>query len=151
MREIKFRAWDKSRSKFHNSGNLHIEVSPYGTLCWTFGNQACEPLFGKERDNWVLMQYTGRIASGKELYDGDIFRIHDNNPDYFNKYAFECYWDGIGWNARIVQGPDGGYDSDYTQNWLPPIKEDCYEPEDSTSYIIVGNIYQNPELLKKTN
>jgi len=133
MREIKFRAWN-GKKVVPVRIEVHGEKTPI--LVYKLPRGVFEyPL--------KLMQYTGRIASSQDLYDGDIFRIHDSdNPDYFNRYAFECYWDGTGWNARRVQGPAGGYDSDYTQNWLPPLKEDCYEPEDSMTHVIVGNIYE---------
>lgn len=83
-------------------------------------------------------QFTGLKVSGQELYDGDLFRIKDDgNPEYFDKYLFECYWNYTKWDARIVQGPDGGYDSDYTDRWLPNTDGD------DETHVIVGNIYES--------
>ena len=68
----------------------------------------------------VLMQYTGlKDKNGKEIYEGDILKF-----DTFSVLAVNVY-DAGGWN---------------------PFIDDC-QTDSSWHYMIIGNIYENPELL----
>ena len=72
-----------------------------------------------------LMQYTGlKDKNGKEIYEGDILK--DTQED------------------RIVGDIQWGFNSFQLPN---PYDITNYNPEDELE--IIGNIYQNPELLKK--
>lgn len=68
------------------------------------------------------MQYTGlKDNNGKEIYEGDII---------------ENYISGIGIKKAVVAFDNGCF-KDITNDEF--ISEDC---------IVIGNIYENPELLK---
>lgn len=75
-------------------------------------------------DVWELTQYTGlKDKNGKEIYEGDIlqyFKDHEHNPQ--NKYIVDV----VKWEK---------------QGWYP------YRLEENAE--IIGNIYENPELLTK--
>jgi len=83
-----------------------------------------------------LMQYTGlKDKNGKEIYEGDILRTFDyeNQPTFIVEWrsehaCFGMYWPG---NTGYMKGI--GYDNRRT-SW------DNIE--------IIGNIYENIELLK---
>ncbi len=128
MREIKFRGWDKALKNMSYS-NLH-SISFDGTL--NYGNAD----FGKYP--MQIMQFTGiKDKNNKELYEGDI--CSGNWP-----YAKKCMvkWidkrgmflfvgvagEGLGESGRAA------YDMGYKLN--------------SAKIEIIGNIYENPELLK---
>jgi hypothetical protein len=81
-----------------------------------------------EMNNLVLEQYTGLCdKNGKEIYDGDIVRYPDD--------AFLCTieWNEyeLSWQAELVQYDGCGYRINL-----------------DTELEIVGNIHENPELLK---
>lgn len=87
-------------------------------------------------DEVVLMQYTGsNDNSGKEIYEGDILRLIDFNrglkPDGTKVWdtITPIFWseDDLGWSFN-----QEGWDT-------RRLKADK---------LIIGNIYENPELLK---
>jgi uncharacterized phage protein (TIGR01671 family) len=73
----------------------------------------------------ILMQYTGlKDKNGKEIYEGDILK----NPRYEESYVVEYHGDGyVGWGDDRRSG--------------------CYLITDEDIEII-GNIHENPELIK---
>ena len=132
MREIKFRVWSPLNKKMYKLGKIEFE---YGltTLfpeCWqAYTNSALEP-------EAILLQYTGLTdKNGKEIYEGDLLRCFGQIPckkernDHIGKisyfiHGFQIFlWDGKDWCApkRI------SYCADQLE--------------------VIGNIYENPELL----
>ena len=139
MREIKFRAWDKVRKELINISCL----SPSNILTPKTPNQ-------RNKENIIIMQYTGlKDKDGKEIYEGDIIRIFDCQygihlhkdksseplPKDVNYIVFWSSGDArflcktIDTNELFCVGTIGA--------WVGWKKE------------IIGNIYENPELLEK--
>ena len=82
--------------------------------------------WGKFLD-WKLMQYTGlKDKNGKEIYEGDIVQ-HTN-----------------GWTGVIIWNQD---DCAFISESIHDKKETAWLAEDIQE--IIGNIYENPELLEK--
>jgi len=139
-REIKFRAWKQNqKAMFYPKETIHPIDLPQVML---------------EKENDILMQFTGlKDKNGKEIYEGDIKRWKFNNRVRYS----ECYWSDIdcGFRWRLLKH------NEKQEFYDLPFKYD--NEEDFYNYIIesnqrelgfdsfseiIGNIYENPELLK---
>ena len=130
MREIKFRAWDKENTimlffSFNDNTSDYPVEFPENNL--------------SEDDKYVLMQYTGfQDKNGKEIYEGDIvthirqiLALAGGYEDYIESGVI-VFTDGEG--AFMLQvGKYAVY----------------FSPMDGESLEVIGNIYENPELLSK--
>ena len=124
MREIKFRAWDK-KDKLWVAG-------------WSIGQAGVQT----ETSNKVFMQYTGlQDKNGKEIFEGDVVKIEDYYENIrigiivFDSGTYKLQ--NLGQNFYYQFGSDGEYDWESIEN----VDEDNIE--------IIGNLYENPELLDK--
>jgi uncharacterized phage protein (TIGR01671 family) len=125
-REIKFRAWSKRMQKMLYPTEISFNYD--GLVTVYYGVDIDEKI---KCDQNQVMQYTGlKDKNGVEIYEGDIFRVwddDDNDCDEDKEIKFE---EGQWW-----WGNDGG-------NSCPLFEVD------TERFLIIGNIYQNPELLK---
>lgn len=159
MREIKFRLWDKEKKVIiPNNGDDYEEEYCYlvmfigGSLalCWS---QDDDVFFKDVSDKYEIMQFTGlKDSNGKEIYDGDIVSWL---PDYVLKNSKALI-------GKVVWGCEGFY--------LEQITDEKWQIDDYPSYPaefycvydesierlfmweeleVIGNIYENPELLKE--
>ena len=129
MREIKFRAWDEVEDKMIPFNKLWLEMEDgYG------GVREFDSSTGKYEEctsEFILMQYTGlKDKNGKEIYEGDIVKGKNygfNNPQRYIGEVIYIY------NRYEVKG---------TKQYKG-IRDEL-----NTTYEVIGNIYENPELLK---
>ncbi len=128
MREIKFRAWDKNVEAMVDPENLHLDGSGLVAVYY----QNCDDVESVwETDpavlnGIILLQYTGlKDKNGKEIYEGDIVRsILPGHPelikDFIIKWEYDEITGAIGFEVLL-----------------------CENDRE-----VIGNIYENPELLK---
>jgi len=152
MREIKFRAWDKKSKKMRQVTEIVFNTGFYlepndntVKLIWVKGQDIIndKDIQLQRDDGFILMQYTGlKDKNGKEIYEGDIVTIHKHNYDFGFKQ------DEIG-QIKFIDGAFGFYreknEKEYFFNDLAT--ENGYGELDY--YEVIGNIYDNPELLKE--
>lgn len=124
MREIKFRFWDKVDKKMRYPAHSFPDVD------FLYFEELERSEWGDEE--FENLQYTGvKDANGTEIYEGDILKHKDGLCEVKNGI---CDFQGGGrWNGFYT---DGLYHGRY-----PLTNGDVYE--------VVGNIYENPEVLSK--
>lgn len=162
MREIKFRAWHFQKRKMYEVKYEVKSVDFFFGLAeiqwWT-----PEP-GGTKRHNYKtvmftdgitekreveLMQYTGlKDKNGKEIYEGDIVKIRDEEMIFTDIWGDEGQ-SGDDWNVietNIVRFENGAFviGSGFETKCISE-----YSTQKGYSIEVIGNIYQNPELLKK--
>lgn len=132
----KFRAWDKAR----NEMNYKVMVGDCDT---DDENWTCPIIWIEEKKDWLhfddyecIMQSTGLLdKNGKEIFEGDIVQFED------------CYEvsDFLYINTGIIEWCQGGF---HVTNRDSVLMEDLFDG-DSLDVTIIGNIYENPEILKE--
>lgn len=119
-REIKFRAWNKSQKRFADSEFIFINgIGKIDTPTVS--------------DHLEIMQYTGLLDKNSvEIYEGDIIECENT-------------WDNTKWKTK-VRFSEGAFLIDCEgQDWN--ITAIGFLDEE-TEIEVIGNIYENPELLK---
>ena len=122
-RPIKFRVWDF----FHKQWITGAAIELNGCIINTS--------FAEPETNCVALQYTGLTDSNDNpIYEGDILKIHyDVGGDVIGQVLYEADHGGY-----IFQWKQKGRNQDYNNL-------NCDLAFES---VIVGNILENPELLK---
>ena len=153
MREIKFRAWDADEGRMwysHENGNAFLDNrNEEHTFYFNFnpktGNMeavaesfpylvASDPfdVYDTDKHYLTIMQYTGFTdKNGKEIYDGDIAK--------YMQYKTPIV---IIWDCKFAAFDFYHVGDEGTRHILSPRIA-------SESIEVIGNTYENPELLEE--
>lgn len=140
MREIKFRAWDAKFKVMFEHGEISVseEESPISFVS----------LFNNPCEGFYVMQFTGlRDKNGREIYEGDMIRQQVNSHIWF--YQIGCIDDG-GANLYAINIRDNVTIDDETDTYTYQMTEERVGQSRliPSGCEIIGNIYENPELLE---
>ena len=132
MREIKFRAWDKNDKRIFidpqmiDFYNKKIGYMQYQTEYMSDTSYSI-PVGFEEFEYSELMEWTGLYdKNGEEIYEGDIFHIGSK------KILYVVEWIDCGLKGRQIKNISW-IGLDY---WKDDIE-------------VIGNIYENPELMEE--
>ena len=127
MREIKFRAWDKTVKKMHEIKSLQWVIFDDKEIVTAyFKDDPKIEYMDFDTGNGMLLQFTGlKDRNGKEIYEGDICKWLDEIGQVFWSEENWCFCVGL---------------PDTVWSWV--------HGRNNSKLEIIGNIYENPELLK---
>lgn len=123
MREIKFRAWDDTDKKWLPVTVLWV-CSVTGEVAYpAFYFNGEVKIIVQDHDIHLLQSTSLKDKNGIEIYEGDIlvYYLMDHNGDE------ECYREEVKWGVK-------GFDLTFP----------------TSSYEVIGNIYENGDLLDNT-
>jgi uncharacterized phage protein (TIGR01671 family) len=126
MREIKFRAYEEETKKmFYNLD--YVTGSGKGAFC---GRPLVRP---------IIMQYTGiKDRNGVEIYEGDVVKFCDFSSPLEVKFGeYQTVNGYLKYNEKHI----GFFFESHKSGFM-------YSVFDGNEAEIVGNIYENPELLE---
>jgi uncharacterized phage protein (TIGR01671 family) len=159
-RAIKFRVWEIQSKKMTYLGRL---------FCWEHGfcdenfvtlpnriSDVHEDIFsfnnhiwqGRSKERFNIQQFTGLLdKNGVEIYEGDILTF---SPERQGKSYVVEFWPEFGYVAKHVESSsiDSNGHEFVTCHFFAAFQWDRYHDVEY-QYEVIGNIFQNPELLTK--
>ena len=135
MREIKFRAWDKKNNLWYGRLGKPFTIQDAMVADWS-----------TPTEQLIFMQYTVlKDKNGVEIYEGDVIAYTNHTKtlgDVYHRRVVEWH-DEV---ARFSMHKIGKHTSDPKAN-----EYSLFKAEKMQKLEIIGNIYENPELLEKSD
>lgn len=137
MREIKFRIWDSKNNSFIP---LDVDIIiRFDGRCYFLGGDSVV-------DNYIIQQYTGlEDKNGFEVYEGDIINTLPRQAVvYYNgSFVLQNPHDELRRLKKLKEHMDSGNNFMYQG-----CKNSVTHLGSNPHLSVIGNIFENPELLK---
>ena len=138
---LKFRFFDVGNKKMYDVKNICFVGEPIVTVDY-------KPVIKKQIYKGYLIQCTGlKDKNGKLIYEGDILDLYVSTKKLYRyQVKFEI-------GSFMLVSQDEIFDFKNVWNdYVYPLSQLYYEYQNEENYIdeceIIGNIYENPELIK---
>lgn len=161
-RDLKFRAWDKGHRKMSYKVNLY-SLNHRGEIDKAqIDNKQIMNRIGLDCE---IMQFTGLLdRKGKEIYEADIVKFHYFYGTLGANLGFEeaeheltgiVDFGMFGWGLKAIKGEHWRGHTRYEDGeGESSLHELCAMNEGAIhedSFEVIGNLYENPELLTPVN
>jgi uncharacterized phage protein (TIGR01671 family) len=140
----KFRAWDKAEKMMYLVASIDFVLEKIelwkGTIRSKYGIASSI----QDSTDVELMQSTGlKDKNGVEVFEGDVLNIVEVTNQGLKEYLTDVKWEDC---SFVVKSGGDGYDT-FLAAWTgdPNTTYPLFEMQ------VVGNIYENPELLEQDN
>ena len=133
MNKIQFRAWYPEKQKMYEVAKVDMWGDPDQAICDLAAID--EELFDIYLHEVELMQYIGRKdINGKDICEGDIVSFDDSTSTESGYWEQSCF--------GVVEWCNETVSFEVTNR----LSAESYEVLDEC--VVIGNIYENPELLE---
>jgi len=138
-RQIKFRAWHKGQKQMFTA--LYLT---FGGKIGVWNYEETEIDFASDYPYLELMQFTGLLdKNGKEIYEGDLLNTKTTFENNMADRRFQSH------TIRQVGFEAGCFiDINTSVALFDRLRNLSYSPYRWTDYEVIGNVFENPELLK---
>lgn len=159
-REIKFRAWhNEDKRMVESARGVYTALKDVLNVSTGSGFSNCDT--SAKPGRYTFMQYTGiKDRNGKEIYEGDVVgktnMLDTESEEYMEWINNSDYSEGVDEALRekiprktttIDVVTMGRFPIYWLKNETFGYEGECLE--DPEGFEVLGNIYQNPELLEK--
>lgn len=141
----KFRAWDKENDRmiYPSTEGVCFELDDDGINILDVSGDYPEDHTFPAIDSF-LMQSTGlKDKNGVEIFEADVVKVSDGSNEEDSYFSVVKNYADEGYPAFDIEAPSSWH---YESNVLSTIMGGDYETIE-----VIGNIYENPELLEQAN
>ncbi|HAP5675151.1 TPA: DNA-packaging protein [Enterococcus faecalis] len=134
----KFRVWDKNTNDMVDVKTIDLEKDGSIGCIVDYSN------INLDASECILMQSTGlKDKNGVEIFEGDILKIIEVTNEGISEYITDVIWE----DCSFVFKSEG---VDYYDSFLGAFSGDPNKTYPLFELLVIGNVWDNPELLEGT-